>query len=195
MVEVEPPPICPNCDAKQLGPATKCWLCGQSLADVAASALPPPSAIAEPPAERFSFSLATMLLLLTLASVCMGLLTAAPGLGILACIVLGPVVIRTIKVVRYREAGGQAVPPGEKVALFLSSFAVATVIAVVACIAAFCSFCGLCASMIVLGGGGGGREALPFAAVMIPVAGVSILGLVALVRWRIRAYRREADQR
>lgn len=189
----EEPLICPHCDAKQLGPATNCWLCHQPLSAAANSpAMPPPVAIGEPPPERFSFSLATMFLLMTLAAVSMGLLVAVPGLGILACLVMVPVVIRTIKVVRHRESVGHDVAPAQKVVLFLTSFAAASVISVVACIAAFCSFCGVCASVIAMSGSGG--EAAPIAAIMIPVAAVSIFGLVALIRWRIRCYRREINR-
>jgi hypothetical protein len=48
-------------------------------------------------------------LLMTLASVCFGLLAVAPGLGIPVCVLLVPVLIRTTMVVRRREAAGAAV--------------------------------------------------------------------------------------
>ena len=142
--------------------------------------------------ERFHFSLATMFLIMTLASVCMGLIVAVPGLGILACILMGPVFIRTIKVVRHREAAGQSVAPGEKVAMFVGSFAVASVIAVIACIGAFCSFCGVCASIFALGGSS--QEAWFFALITIPIAIASFWGLFRLIRWNRRRYRREIGE-
>ena len=131
-----------------------------------------------------------MLLLVTLASVCMGLIVALPGLGIVACILMGPVFIRTLRVVRYREAQGQEVPPSEKVAMFLGSFAVASVIAVIACICAFCSFCGVCASIFALGSGPG-QDAWLFAVIMIPIAILSFWGVVRLIKWNRRRFRRE----
>ncbi|MGI9430098.1 MAG: hypothetical protein ACR2NM_15670 [Bythopirellula sp.] len=187
---------CPHCEAKQLGPATTCWLCEKPLAGESAAAdglrMPTPAEVRSPQIqpERFHFSLATMLLIMTLASVCMGLIVALPGLGIVACILMGPVFIRTIKVVRHRESLGQEVPPGEKVAMFLGSFAVASVIAVIACICAFCSFCGVCASIFALGGGPG-QDAWLFAVIMIPVGILSFWGVIRLIVWNRRRYRRE----
>jgi hypothetical protein len=130
-----------------------------------------------------------MLLIMTLASICMGLIVAMPGLGIFACILMGPVFIRTIKVVRHREAIGQEVASGEKITMFLGSFAVASVIAVIACICAFCSFCGVCASIFALGGGPG-RDTWLIAVIMIPVAILSFWGVIRLILWNRRRYRR-----
>lgn len=188
--------ICPHCDAKQLGPAVNCWLCERPLEGAPAGTsglrLPTPAAARSPEThpERYNFSLATLLLMMTLASVCLGLIVALPGLGIFACILMGPVFFRTVKVVRHREALGQDVAPGEKVAMFMGSFAVATVISVIACICAFCSFCGVCASFFALSGGPG-QGTWVFAVIMIPLAIVSFWGVIRLILWSRRRYRRE----
>jgi hypothetical protein len=131
--------------------------------------------------------------MMTLESVCLGLIVALPGLGILACIIMGPVFIRTMKVVRHREAVGQTVAPGEKVALFVGSFAVASVIAVVAGIAAFGTFCSVCVSVIAMQGRGG-QEVVPIVFIAILLSLLSIWGLVRLIRWSRRRYRHEMDK-
>jgi hypothetical protein len=97
-----------------------------------------------------SFSLATMMLLMTLAAVWLGLLAAAPGLAILVCILLVPVIVRTARVVRRREERGRTVSSGEKIALAATSFMVTLVILVVTTVAAVGTFCGLCLGMYTM---------------------------------------------
>lgn len=84
------------------------------------------------------------MLMMTLAAVWLGLLAAAPGLAILVCILLVPVLVRTSMVVRRREAKGGSVGPGEKVALAAGSFMVTLVIVVVTTVAAVGTFCAVC---------------------------------------------------
>ena len=141
------PILCPHCSAKQLGPSENCWLCSKSLSDENAG-LPPVVAVPASEPAGLSFSLATLFLMMTLASVCMGLLVAVPGLGVLACIVMVPVFIRTVRVVRHREVVGFDVSPAQKATLFLTSFAVTSVLVIVVCVSAFCSFCGVCLTLI-----------------------------------------------
>ena len=119
---------CPHCQAQQPSEKDRGWLCGaEFLAGVDQSPIVEPKS--HP--DRFSFSLSTLFLLMTLASVCFGLLAVAPGLGIPVCVLLVPVLVRTTMVVRRREAAGAAVSRAEKVSLMASSFGVATVLAVV----------------------------------------------------------------
>ena len=183
---------CPKCGAEQPGPALKCWLCENPL-DLTSHLEP---SIKRPPApveRRFSFALSTLMLVMTLASVAMGLLVAVPGLGILACILMVPVFVRTTRVVRHREKAGQAVAPAEKVALFLTSFGVASVLSVVVGVSAFCSFCGVC---LVMFGMGARSESglLTVGVAMCFAAVVGLLAIGAMVRWIRRRYRRDIGQ-
>lgn len=140
---------------------------------------------------RFSFSLSTLLLLMTLAAICFGLLAAAPGLGVPMCVLLVPVLIRTVMVVRRREASGLPVSRAKKIGLMATSFGVATVVAVVVAVAAFCSFCGVC----LLGIGGSNEEAMLGAGIMFSLAGVSVVMLVFLGKWIRRRYRRDVGEK
>lgn len=207
---IPPQLFCPHCDAKQLGPSKRCWLCEKPLtgaptpistttgepASAGGFRMPTPAEASSPDAhpERFHFSLATMLLMMTLASVCLGLVVTLPGLGIFACILMGPVFIRTVRVVRHREARGQDVSPGQKVAMFAGSFAVASIIAIIAGVCAFCTFCGVCGSFIVLGGGSSSAEAVPFVFMALGVGAVSLFATIKLIKWNRSRFRREIGE-
>lgn len=183
--------ICPHCNAKQLGPSGNCWLCHKPLQEKPFSA-PAPSVMPPREPENFSFSLATMLLLMTLASVCMGLLVAVRGWGIFACIIMVPVFFRTVRVVRHREARGKDVSPGEKIALFATSFAVSSVLVIVVCVSAFCSFCGVCLTLVSLGDYSG--DTLPWGIGMCLIAVVGFVVMVKMIQWIRRRYRREMGE-
>lgn len=186
-----PSVICPHCNAKQLGPSGDCWLCHKSLQESPCSA-PEANALPSSQSESISFSLATLFLLITLASVCMGLLVALPGLGVLACIIMVPVFFRTVRVVRHREAMGKDVSPSKKIALFATSFAVSSVLVIVVCVSAFCSFCGVCLTMI--GGSSGDEGALAWGVGLCVIAVLGIVAVVKMIQWSRRRYRRDMGE-
>jgi hypothetical protein len=80
------------------------------------------------------------MLLVALASVCMGVISVAPGLGILLAIASTPALIRTISAVRRREETGESTATSNKLLLFLGSLGVV----VTAGVAAWVTFFGLC---------------------------------------------------
>lgn len=180
--------VCPQCGAQQPGETNACWLCGAEIAAAGiASASSDPVQTAP---ERFSFSLSTLLLLMTLASVCFGLLAVAPGLGVPMCVLLVPVLVRTAKVVRRREAAGLPVSHAERVSLMLSSFGVATVLAVVVSASAFAGFCGVCL-LAISPGQYGGPWILLWGFGMCAVAAFAVWLVVLVVKWVRRRYRRD----
>lgn len=185
--------FCPHCEAKQLGPSETCWLCHQPLADEPTTAMPPPTVLQSREPEGMTFSLATMFLIVTLVSVGMGLLVALPGLGVLACIVMVPVLVRTMRVVRHREARGQDVRPAEKVLLFVTSYSVASVLMIVVCVSAFCSFCGVCLTLFSLGSSSRG-DTLAWGLGMCAVAAVGLMLMIKMIGWIRRRYRRDIGE-
>jgi hypothetical protein len=146
--------VCPVCGAEQGRQRASCWMCGAALGAEA----PPPGSpasfapAAEASSAHFSFSISTLLLITTLVAVCCALVSAIPGLGVMICILLVPVVVRTAKVVERREAAGGHVSAAEKIALGATSFAATTVIVIVVAFATFCCFCAVCATFIGLAG-------------------------------------------
>jgi hypothetical protein len=135
---------------------------------------------------------------MTLATVWLGLLAAAPGLAIFACILLLPVLVRTSMVVKRREAAGRATSTGEKFALGATSLAVTLVVVTVTAVAAVGTFCGLCLGMYSMSGGG--RNADYYAIPMMAVAGiVTLIVLIGLGRlfakWVRNRYRRDVGEK
>lgn len=180
--------VCPHCQAVVAPSATRCWLCGGAVD----GSSPASARSAGVPAHRgASFSLSTMLLITTLVAISCGLLAAAPGLGVVACVLLAPVLVRTAMVVRRREAAGARVSASEKVGLAATSFVVAMVLATVVGFAAFCCFCAVCAFAF---GADGNEPGLMLLSLGVGVAGLlSIWGLVKLVQWSRRRYLRDIE--
>lgn len=123
---------CKSCGAQQTRKVDCCWLCGREMAEAYGH---------RPYVEKFSFSLSTLLLITTLASIAFGLLAVAPGLGVFVCIIILPVFVRTLLVLRKREAKGMDVSPRTKTILFWGSFFSASLIAILVSITAFGAFC------------------------------------------------------
>ena len=85
------------------------------------------SPFSEPPTwnePSSSFTLATLMLMMTGLSVFLAIAAAAPGLGILLGFLALPPLVRTIRVVNVRAGYGDTVTSGEKTNLFLVSFGV-----------------------------------------------------------------------
>ena len=180
---------CPHCQAQQPGEVDRCWLCGGALSATIDAATDPADQAAR--RDHFSFSLSTLFLLMTLASVCFGLLAVWPGLGIPVCVLLVPVLIRTTMVVRRREAAGTAVSRAARVSLMASSFGVATVLAVVVSSAAFSGFCGVCLLMVSPDRKYGGPGMLLWGIGMCVLAAIGVWLTIRVAKWIRRRYRRD----
>ena len=170
-----------------------CWLCGEKMSTLDGSVPPSIDSVRTAP-ERFSFSLSTLLLLMTLAAVCFGLLAEAPGLGVPMCVLLVPVLIRTAKVVRRREAAGLPVSRTEKISLAATSFGVATVVAAVVAVAAFCSFCGVCLLAASADSSYGGPGMFLWGLGVCAVAAWTIWLVVRADKWVRRRYQRDIGE-
>ncbi len=145
------------------------------------------------PSQNFSFSLSTLLLLMTLASVCLGLITIYPGLGVPVCVLLVPALMRTARVVQHRKAIGMPVSNAQKAGLLLASFGVATILTMVTIVTAFSSACGVLL-IVFYGMEGGGNDLLIWGIGMCAFAVAMITLTLALIKWNHRRYRREMDR-
>jgi hypothetical protein len=174
--------ICPHCGAEQAAPRSACWICGQSLPELSSPPKqPPPDPV---PDRGITFSLSTLLLVTTIAAVCCGLFTAAPGLGIFVCILLAPALVRTAMVVRRRQARGHPVSTAQKAGLLLTSLVVAQVILIVVAFAAVGTFCAVCLSA-------GDERAIP--AALLAGALIVIPVIVLMVKWVRVRFRRDTQ--
>jgi hypothetical protein len=88
---------------------------------------PPPPPF---PRRHWTFSLGTLMLLVTLVAVALGLAAAHPGLGILFAILATPAGVRTAINSRRRTLAGAEPGLLEKSKLFCTSFCIVTVLSV-----------------------------------------------------------------
>jgi hypothetical protein len=175
--------ICPKCGAKQPRPLDECWLCGLAFDEAGSTGV----VAHEQPA---SYSLSTLLLIMTLACICFALVAAAPGLGVFVGILLVPVFIRTSMVLKKREAQGIATSRVEKWSLALGSFAVATVMAILVLSTSFAAFCFSCLVGLSAGNGGDGG---PIILACLAGGAVLLLMVYLMAKWVRVRFRRDTE--
>jgi hypothetical protein len=159
----------------------RCPLCGR-IADAATQRTgwtPDENPYAAPAAAGPSgtFSLATLLLVVTGVAVVFGLMTVAPGLGILVLVLMVPALVRTQALTRRDdERAGRQSTIGEKVGAFVVSLALMALIAIAAGVA-FLAACFFSCTALDSGGMGASSE---FLIMVIPI-GVAALVVVGLI--------------
>jgi hypothetical protein len=72
-------------------------------------------------ANPLQFSLESLMLVITLVAVCLGMIAAIPGVGVLVSIVAAPALIRTLVAGFQQRAAGQQMTLSEKALAFLAS--------------------------------------------------------------------------
>ena len=107
--------ICLDCGAPISAAANYCWMCGRRvLPPVIAQRSSDSLAVTRTAARHFDhrattqFSVATLLLIVTLSAVVLGIFAISPGLGVVVLIVLVPALIRVA--VRSSRAQGEGRP-------------------------------------------------------------------------------------
>ena len=127
---------CPECGAEVAGGQARCWLCERKLhgPEPINPYAPPPSAAGNVPSQ---FSLASLLLIVTLVAVGVGLFRLAPGLGVLLAFFSLPALARTtIDVTKHKQRGAPLGVLG-KVGSFVVSLVVVLTVTVAALAASF----------------------------------------------------------
>jgi hypothetical protein len=89
---------------------------------------------------HLQFSLESLFLVTTLIAVCLGALVAVPPLGVLAILVAGPALVRTLVEGHYARQAGRAMNTGDKLMAFIASTGV-TLAALIAAGGAFFTVC------------------------------------------------------
>ena len=158
---------CPECGARVKPTDVKCWLCGRELvltAEIVESFEESPFAATWSPRvgaapQPFQFSLESLLLVVTLAAVCLGAFVATPGLGILALIVAAPALLRTFYEGHQARQRGKALTLPEKLMAFAASAGV-TLAALSAAAAAFFTACTASILAVCFVGSAGGNRGI-----------------------------------
>ena len=114
---------CVKCGAALHPAASICWLCFAPTAETKMRAGSAASRSLEPIPEVSRFSLASLLMFMTLACVILGVFTKWPGLGVPLAILSLVVWGRTVNIIRQRAKKGETVAPLQRVLIFMSSFA------------------------------------------------------------------------
>jgi hypothetical protein len=96
--------------------------------------------IPESPVSQRGFSLASLMMLVTLVAVVFGMFSIAPGAGLLTVIALVPAGFRYAYEMRRLKSSGAATTLNQKIVVFVASLAM-VVIAGVAAAIAFCAVC------------------------------------------------------
>ncbi len=150
---------CAQCGAAVRAEATRCWLCNADLAQSNPDQFSLTHA-SRTAGSSSSFSLASLMMLVTLLSIICGVWSIYPGLGIILGAILIAVWARTATVVRKRAAIGEAVSVVEKAQVFVSTFAVSAAMIVVVGVTAVAALATACGVMIATMD----SQAVPFAA-------------------------------
>lgn len=160
---------CARCGASIHPAANVCWLC---FAPVSPSQdRPPQQSPALPPTG--SFSLASLMMFVTLAAVILGVFTLWPGIGVPLGVLSLVVWARTAMIVQQRAAKGVEVTSLQKVQLFLSSLATTTGVLVLIFVTGVAALGAACAAIFAPSE----PQAVPwlFGSALIACAGVFVL--------------------
>jgi hypothetical protein len=184
---------CPECGARVKPTDLKCWLCGRELVTVAqiveGFTESPFAASWSPRADGksvpFQFSLESLLMVITLAAVCLGAFVATPGLGVLALIVAAPALLRTVYEGHQARQLGKSLTLTEKLLSFAASAGIALA-ALAAAAGAFFAACtasvlAVCATASATGNQSwGGAEQTIFTICAIICGAASLAGFISI---------------
>ncbi|MCI0360692.1 MAG: hypothetical protein L0211_19620 [Planctomycetaceae bacterium] len=190
-----PLPHCPECGAEVKPLDARCWLCHRSLiaeAEVVESDTPLPSRPVPPRrANAAQFSLETLMLVITLIAVCLGIIMAAPGYGIVVAMVAAPALVRTLMAGHQERKAGKPLALGEKVLTFIASTGVALAVLVTGGTAFAAACMGSCFVAAGLGdvypGAGWNNDLVAY--FLLGVSGLVGLGTAGWMFWVLRPRR------
>ncbi len=173
---------CGACGAENASPRGACWLCGVALRETAGEGenfYAPPRPTAEDLAP--SFSLSTLLLVMTLIALCLGVGAIAPGIAVVLVILSVPALVRTSGILHRRQRAGQPPTLETKLRLFLASFGIVTAIGAASAIGFFAVCLGGGFGVMALGDtAGAGLDVIPLA-FLTGIGGGLAAGILVLV--------------
>ena len=184
---------CPRCGAPVSAELKVCWICFSPLGGkLPQGALQQPVAAKgykESSAASGGFSLASLMMLVTLVAVVLGMFTISPGFGMPLAIVAAITWVRTVSVVKYRSATGKPATKVEIVLMFVRSVAVTLVILMLVGVAAAAALAAACTGMIGASGGGGEVGTIFGIAIVVLIA--AVLGIVVAARYERGRWQRD----
>src|SRR3954452_810085 len=193
--------LCPHCHAGLRADAVQCWLCGADLrADGETTAATTPFARPRPDivAEQLGgFSLASLMMFMTLVCVVLGVTSLWPGIGIPMGVVFFVAWLRTTAATHQRAAHGLPASSGKKIQLFLESFGVTVGLIIVTCVAGgaalFAALGAMCLATSSVNSPDS-KDAIPWVLGGTVVTIAAIFALVKLVKSSRRRWRRDIGE-
>lgn len=192
------PSVCPTCQATLSTGMVRCWLCGGDLRSAGAGEM---NVTVPVPAERRApaggFSLASLMMFVTLLCVIFGVSTINYGVGIPVGMLLLVVWWRTAAVSRRRSALGRTLTRSEQMHMFLSSLGLAIALLMMVAVGICVAFCSACFGVFAAADGMSmwRGEKIGLMAVCI-VSFVAALGLLWLARkWDRYSWQRDIGKK
>jgi hypothetical protein len=169
---------CPHCGATNVRWDPTCWLCKQPL-PTGASAVEAPI-LAEVVGMQPQFGLSTLLLVVTVACLCLGLVSIAPGLIVPLVAIVLPAIVRSV--VSARNAAGP-VSVGDKLATFAASLGLIVLIWIAGLVAL-----GTACTLIVIGGAANNFDnsivgMIIVATIFAVLATLGLMGWLLYITW------------
>jgi hypothetical protein len=165
---------CPHCGASIEPADAICWLCLAPVGQVPAGRNAAAQVVPRmPPLSTGNYSLASLMMFMTLVAVVLGVATQWPGLGIPLGIVSLILWSRTVGIVRDRAKQGLEVSPLQKILIFMSSFAMTMVVLGLVIVTGAAALGAACAAIFTVGDTNG--EAFPW------LVGLSLLAIGGLI--------------
>jgi len=140
-----------------------------------------------------SFSIGSLLLVITVIGVLLGIMVQAPGLGITLALFAVPPWIRTALVLKRRQAMGFQPTMSDRVALFMGSMFVTWVIVITLTVACCLTFFVTCLAVFAASQDGRGDESLIWLFIWCSVLAVAITVLFLFSYWIRARWRRHTD--
>lgn len=141
-----------------------------------------------PHGPPLQFSLATILLVMTLIAVCFGAFGISPGLGLAVAAFAAPALIRTLVVGAQQKRAGQRLSIADKLTAFLASLGIMILVAVAAIVAFQIACWGTCGIIAAADSQSLVDEAGFIASVVVGSAAAIAVGIWIL--WATRPRRR-----
>jgi hypothetical protein len=168
--------VCTSCGAVVDGP--KCWLCGSPSAESGVLADRHASATA-PARGPQTFGLSSLFLFVTLTAICLGVLVAVPGLGIVLAVISVPAFVRASASAARERAAGHTAEPADKIRFFLTSIGLVVVIAV----AGFAAFFAACLVACPIAISTESEALLVFFMFVAGIIAISVMGWLFYKTW------------
>lgn len=177
---------CPICSAENARDAASCSQCGRSLVGAEAAAAQKPAVVVAPPANRATFRLNSLMLVIAGIAIFLGVWHQAPGLAFWLVLPAGIALFRTVAASGHRESGFH------HLAVFLVTFVSVFGIALLG----FAAFFATCMVIAPPHYGPNGFKEGDNVAVALGISGaVGLAVIIGLTVVFVRASRRARDRR